>query len=471
MTFRKKTAFIIRLLTLLIWASMQTAVAQNPIVQTMFTPDPAPYVHGDTVYLFTDHDEDDALYFKMKEWLLFSSTDMVNWTYRGTPISTATFQWAKQGDNAWASQAVERDGRWYWYVCAEDTTKHLHGIGVAVADRPEGPYTDPLGKPLVPGDWGYIDPTVFIDDEGQAYLFWGNNGAWYVPLAEDMISLAGEIKPVPGLDDPEAFGPLKMNYDYQIGAETLKTNYEEGPWVTKRNGTYYMVYAAGGVPEHMAYSTATDINGPWHYGGRIMDEAEGSFTIHGGSVEFQGRNFMFYHNGMLPNGGGFHRSTCVEEFAWNPDGSLPHIPFTKEGVTVPTSHLCPYERVEAETMADSYGLKVDRTAGTHHYLTHIDNGDWLRLRSVDFAEGGASRLTACVAAEAEGGSIELHLDNLGGPVVGLLNVRSTGGNDHWELQQGTIETEKLTGVHDLYLLFHGSDEEGLFRLDYWQLDK
>ena len=124
--------------------------AQNPIIQTWFTPDPAPMVHNDTVYLFTDHDEDDAQYFKMKDWQLYSTTDMVNWTYRGTPISTETFQWAIQGDNAWASQAIERDGKWYWYICANDTIKKLHGIGVAVADRPEGPYSDPLKKPLSP---------------------------------------------------------------------------------------------------------------------------------------------------------------------------------------------------------------------------------------------------------------------------------------------------------------------------------
>ncbi|MBR6081965.1 MAG: family 43 glycosylhydrolase, partial [Salinivirgaceae bacterium] len=90
---------------------------QNPIIKTVFTPDPAPYVHGDTVYLFVDHDEDDATYFKMKDWLLFSTTDMVNWTYLGAPVSTETFSWAAQGDRAWASQAVERGGKWYWYVC------------------------------------------------------------------------------------------------------------------------------------------------------------------------------------------------------------------------------------------------------------------------------------------------------------------------------------------------------------------
>ena len=119
------------------------SMANNPIIQTSYTPDPAPYVHNDTVYLFVDHDEDDAQYFKMKDWQLYTSTDMLNWTYEGTPMSTVTFKWAKQGDNAWASQAIERDGKWYWYICAEDTTVHLHGIGVGVSDTPRRPLHRP----------------------------------------------------------------------------------------------------------------------------------------------------------------------------------------------------------------------------------------------------------------------------------------------------------------------------------------
>ena len=435
--------------------------AQNPIIQTLYTPDPAPYVHGDTVYLFVDHDEDDALYFKMKDWLLYSTTDMVNWTYRGTPLSTETFQWARQGDNAWAAQAVERNGKWYWYVCAEDTTMHLHGLGVAVADRPEGPYEDALGKPLVPGAWGFIDPSVFIDDDGQAYLFWGNNGLWYAKLNDDMISLGSEIMPVKGLEDPEAFGPLVMKMDYQLGKEKLKTGYEEGPWVTKRNGLYYLVYAAGGVPEHLAYSTSRSINGPWKYEGRIMDEAENSFTIHAGSIEFKGRNFMFYHNGTAVNGGGFRRSTAIEEFSYTADGKIPFIPFTREGVRTPVSHLNPYERVEAETMADSYGLKTDRrTGGNHHYVTSIHNGDWMRLRSVDFGKEGAKRLLASVMkVQDTGATIEFHA---AGQILAVVPVCRAG-----EL---TVEIQQqLTGVHDLFILFRGGDGE-LFDFDWWQVE-
>ena len=440
-------------------------MAQNPIIQTSYTPDPAPYVHNDTVYLFVGHDEDDALYFKMKDWTLFSTTDMVNWTYRGTPMSTATFQWAKQGDNAWASQAIERNGKWYWYICAEDTTKHLHGIGVGVADHPDGPYRDEIGKPLVPGDWGFIDPSVFIDEDGQAYLFWGNNGLWYAKLNEDMISLGSKVMPVPGLEDEKAFGPKVMKMDYQLGKRVMKTGYEEGPWVFKRNGLYYLVYAAGGVPEHMAYSTSKSIHGPWEYRGRIQNESPNSFTIHGGSIEFKGRNFMFYHNGLLPNGGGFHRSSCVEEFTFGENGEFPLIPFTKEGVKTPVGTLNPFQRVEAETMANSYGLKTDRRAGREHYVTSIHNGDWMKLRAVDFGDGKAQTLKASFLHIKAGGAVEFFVDEMGGKPIARLEVTNT---DEKKVLQANLQKE-ISGVHDLYIIFRDMDGE-MFDFDWWCLE-
>lgn len=432
------------------------ATAQNPIVQTKCTPDPAPYVHGDTLYVFTGHDEEDAQYFSMKDWQVYATTDMVNWTFLGVPMSTETFKWAKQGDNAWASQAIERNGKWYWYICAEDTVCGLHGIGVGVAEHPAGPYVDAIGKPLVPGNWGYIDPSVMIDDDGQAYLFWGNNGLWYCKLNEDMISLGSEVMPVKGLEDEDAFGPNVMKMDYQLHRKVMKTGYEEGPWIFKRNGLYYLVYAAGGVPEHMAYSTAKNINGPWKYGGRVLNEST-SFTIHGGSAEFAGRNFMFYHTADLPNGDGFRRSSAVEEFEFNPDGSIPLIPMTRDGVKKPVRNLNPYMRVEAETMADSYGLQTDRLAGYEHYVTSIHNGDWLKLRSVDFGKG-ASKFKVRVRG-VRPGSIQMRVD---GKVAGEAQV--TPNSYDW--QEFEAPVTGLEGVHDVVLLFRGQDGE-LFEFDSW----
>lgn len=433
---------------------------QNPVISTMFTPDPAPFVHGDKVYLFVDHDEDDAQYFKMKDWLLFSTEDMVNWTYLGTQVTTATFSWARQGDRAWASQAVERNGKWYWYLCC-NTAEGGDALAVAVADDPQGPWTDAIGKPLAEG-FGFIDPTVFIDDDGKAWLFWGNKGLWYGQLSDDMVSFKDGYKEVPGYHDPACFGELQMKMNWAKGKDEAMTQYEEGPWVTKRDGKYYIVYPAGGVPEYMAYSTAPTIDGPWTFRGRIMNEAENSFTIHGGNINFKGHDYMFYHNGMLPNGQGFRRATCVEEFTFGEDGSIPFIPFTKEGVS-PVGTLDPYSRVEAETMAASYGLKVDRRDGRRHWVTGIHNGDWMMLRSVDFGDGAPTQATVEVLNYKEEGTIEFYADNMGGRPLAVAHV---GGENAIYNVPVNIP---VTGVHDLYILFRGGDGQ-LFDFDWWKFN-
>lgn len=306
------------------------------ICATKYTPDPAPVVSGERLYVFTGHDNDTATYFRMADWQLFSTTDMEHWTDHGAVLKTDAFKWARQGENAWASQAIERNGKWYWYVAAEDTANHLHGVGVAVADKPEGPWKDPIGKPLVPGDWGFIDPSVFIDDDGQAWLFWGNNGCWMAKLNEDMVSLDpsfgenGHPWKRLQLEDESQFGPLVMKHDYKTNTRIPKTNFEEAPWIYKIGDTYFLEYAAGGVPEHWAYSTAKNIEGPWHYEGRITNESPGAFTIHGGTIDFKGKSYLFYHDGIRSKGNGFRRSTGFVEFERQPDGRIPMIELPEE---------------------------------------------------------------------------------------------------------------------------------------------
>ena len=356
-----------------------TMWAQNPVICDRYTPDPAPYVHGDTLYLFVDHDEDVTQngYFTMKDWLLYSTVDMVNWTYRGTPLTSATFSaWAKQDNDCWASQCIERNGKWYWYVTATIKGEAYPGIGVAVADNPAGPYRDPIGKPLVKG-WFKIDPTVMVDDDGQAYLYYGNNMLWYVKLNKNMTSFTGGEVSV-NVKDEAAFGPHKN--------EKGDPNFEEASWIYKRDGKYFLEYAAGGVPEHWAYSTANKATGPWTYQGKVMGEAENSFTIHGGSVEYKGHHYMFYHNGKLPDGGGYKRATCIEEFTRNDDGTLPFINFTTQGVAQLQS-VNPYERQEAETINQCKGVKCE---GDYNgcYVTDIGSGDYIKVRGVDFGDDG-----------------------------------------------------------------------------------
>lgn len=450
----RKTSILLALVL-----SAGLCAAQNPIITTAYTPDPAPFVYGDRLYMFTGHDEDDATYFKMKDWMLYSTEDMVNWTYLGTPISTATFDWAYQGDRAWAAQAVERDGKWYWYVCLTEAATNADALAVAVADHPQGPYKDAIGGPLATG-WSFIDPTVFIDNDGSAYLFWGNKGCWYGKLGKDMVSFENGYKEVPGFRDPKCFGPESMKMNWSKGHEEMMVGYEEGPWVSRRGDIYYITYPAGGVPEHMAYSTAPSIDGPWTYRGRIMDEAENAFTIHGGEVEFKGRNYMFYHNGALPNGGGFHRSACVEEFTYNEDGTIPFIPFTKHGPR-PVGTLNPYNKVEAETMAWSWGVKTDRQAGFDHYVTQIHNGDWIKVREVDFGQDGPSEIEIQTLKFNTPAVVEFYIDSLGGDPFASFDVRASGA-------MKTSLARPVTGRHDVYILFRGGDEQ-FFDFDWWKV--
>lgn len=240
------------------------------------------------------------------------------------------------------------------------------------------------------------------------------------------------------------------------------TQYEEGPWVSRRGDMYYVVYPAGGVPEYMAYSTAPSIHGPWTFRGRIMDEAINSFTIHGGNINYKGHDYMFYHDGQLPNGGGFHRSTSVEEFQFNADGTIPFIPFTKKGVA-PVGKINPYSRVEAETMSQSYGVKFDRKDGDSHYVTSIHNGDWIKLRQVDFGEGG-KECTAVVCNFKHEGIIEISVGSLGGKAVARFHVDEENASAPITIRAN----QEIRGVKDVYILFRGGDEE-LFDFDWWQM--
>ena len=309
------------LLSVFLFILVSIIKAGNPIITHIFTADPAPIVFNDTLFLYTGHDTarvSDTNY-KMPDWHVFSTTDMVNWKDHGVCLSPQTFSWAT-GD-AYAAQCVERNGKFYWFVSTfhkiDEHSKGGAAIGVAVSDRPTGPFRDAIGKALIVNEmttdmkygWDDIDPTVFIDDDGKAYLFWGNGSCKWVRLKENMIEFTDTIT---------TFKPK---------------NYIEGPWVYKRNGLYYLVYASAGTkPEMIEYCTATNIEGPWTYRGIIQENVTNSFTTHPGIIDYKGKTYFFYHNGSLPTGGSYRRSVCVDYMVYNPDGSIQKIIQTKEGV-------------------------------------------------------------------------------------------------------------------------------------------
>lgn len=288
----------------------------NPIIRHLYTADPAATVYKGKVYLYTGHDEaePDVNRYVMNDWLCFSSSDMVNWTQHPSPMNVKIFKWAKA--DAWASQVIERNGKFYWYVSTEHS-KGGKAIGVAVSDSPTGPFKDALGSALITNEmtkatnilWDDIDPSVIIDDDGQAYLFWGNTVCYYAKLKKNMTELEGPIHPI-----------------------TTLPRYTEAPWIHKRNGWYYLSYAYE-FPEKIAYAMSRNINGPWQFKGILNELAGNSNTNHQAIIDFKGKSYFIYHNGALAaNAGGFHRSVCIDYLHYNKDGTIKRVVMTSEGV-------------------------------------------------------------------------------------------------------------------------------------------
>lgn len=431
--------------------------AQNPIIQTKFTADPAPLVHDGTLYLYTTHDEDESTWFTMNDWLLYSTDDMVNWTDHGAVLSYSDFSWGKI--NAWAPQCIERNGKFYMYVplTAKDDE---NAIGVAVADSPYGPFKDPLGEPLVKSGEGDIDPSVFIDDDGQAYLYWGNPKLYYVKLNEDMISYEEDIVTVP--NTVESFGKREDDPE-------RPTTYEEGPWLYERDDLYYLLFAGGPLPEHIGYSTSESPTGPWEYQGVLMPSEGGAFTNHPAFIDYKENTYFFYHNAALPGGSGFNRSVCVQKAAFNDDGTMQQMEMKKEGIQEPLDTLNPYIMNEAETIAWSEGVKSMKNEQVGVFIKAEHNNAHTKVRNVDFREGGASKFTARVGSVHRDVSVEIRIDSLEGELIGTLDVPLTGGSDRWAVE--TTDIEKTTGIHDLYFVFKGEAPGKLLYFDYWRFSE
>jgi beta-xylosidase len=297
----------------------------NPIIRDKYTADPAALVHKGTVYLYTGHDDPPPgkEWYFMKEWLCYSTTDMVHWTEHPSPLNVQAFAWTKA--DAWASQVIERNGKFYWYAAVEHGSIGGKALGVAVSDSPTGPFKDARGSALVTNDmtkatgisWDDIDPTVYIDEKGQAYLYWGNTVCYWAKLKPNMTELDGEIHPI-----------------------TTLPRYTEAPWLHKRKDWYYLSYATE-FPEKIAYAMSRSLEGPWEYKGLLNEVAGNSNTNHQAIIEFDKQWYFIYHNGGLnTHGSSFHRSVCVDKLYYNKDGTMQRVRMTTEGV-VPPSQVKP----------------------------------------------------------------------------------------------------------------------------------
>lgn len=284
----------------------------NPIIRDKHTADPAVLVEGDTLWLFTGHDAAGKQSgYVMKDWLLYSTTDMKHWTEYPSPLRIDDFKWADSHQAYAGHVARGKDGRYYWYV-----STNWCGIGVAVSDKITGPYKDALGKPLLTNkdcfaskhSWACIDPAILIDDDGTPYIIWGNQECYYAKLKDNMTEIDGEIHRI---DVP---------------------NFTEAPWMHKDNGKYYLTYASE-WPEKIAYAVADHIGGPYTPMGIISEIAGNSNTTHPAIIKFRDRWLFFSHNGGLPDGTSYSRSIIAEPMSYDAEGRIRSIPATTEGVS------------------------------------------------------------------------------------------------------------------------------------------
>ena len=438
-----------------------------PLFQTKYTADPAPLVVGDTLFVYTSHDsspedivdenEQGSAGFFMYDWLLWTTTDMANWTEHGAVASLKDFKWRSRENGAWAIQTVERNGKYYLYA-----PLHGHGIGVLVSDSPYGSFKDPLGKPIVwdQSNWYDIDPTVFTDADGQAYMYWGNPYTFYARLNDDMISLRDSVVRLP----------------YHI------EHYQEGPWFYKRGGHYYLAYATTCCPEALGYAMSDSPTGPWEPKGYIMRPTDRNRGNHPGIVDYKGHSYCFGQDYDLMHLETYvhheRRSVSCMEITYNADGTIREEPYWLDQKPMKQLHwLNPYQRVEAETMAWGYGLKTakmgipntgvvakmpESTGRRNMYVYHIDNGEYIRLRGVDFAK--RAKRFAMTAAATGGCTVTLRIDAVDGPVIGQVVVGNTGSVDTYKAFNTKVKG--ASGVHDLYLCF--SNVSGDIHLDWWQ---
>lgn len=287
----------------------------NPVITDIYTADPSARVFGDTLWVYPSHDRDDAFTFDMEDYHAFSTVDMVHFEDHGV-IFKPSEQTVWAHTQAWAPDCVERNGKYYLYY----PTDRRH-IGVAVSDRPDGPFEDPLGHPLLsidsPGvvcDRDFIDPCVFIDDDGQAYMFVGQNTVCCIKLNEDMVSYDGEVHIIEGVHE-----------------------FFEAVWVHKYGGKYYMSYSDGpffGHEPQISYCMADNPLGPYEYKGVILGPVN-SGTNHHSIVKYGDDWFLFYHTADLSRGRldvanhpelakvcSLRRSVCVAPLHYAADGTI-----------------------------------------------------------------------------------------------------------------------------------------------------
>jgi arabinoxylan arabinofuranohydrolase len=433
--------FTTALLTIVCAIAVQ---AQNPIVPSgTYLADPSARVFNGKLYLYTSKDTGRADYCSHRYDIL-STTDMKHWTLnRNTFASVGKDDKVPYGDPfLYAPDCICKDGKYYMYYC----TSGANDVeGVAVGNSPIGPFGN--GK-IIKG-CNQIDPAVFIDDDGQAYLYWGQFSAKCAKLKPNMTEI-----------DPQT---------YKDGIITEKDHFfHEGIQMFKRNGIYYLAYAniqRHGMATCIGYSTSTSPTGPFKYGGIIVDNFgcdPNVWNNHGSVAQFNGQWYVFYHRAT--HGCVAMRKACVEPITFNADGSINEAEMTTQGAAGP---LNPLDQMEAERACFLTGkVRVQAISENNDALTRIENLNTAAYKYFDFKKAPV-KFTVKVTPRA-GGSIRVFANDLCLPLLTTIEVPAGDGKTPVTLT-GEINSD-LTGVHPIYLRFIGQDDTDLFDVDWFKFD-
>ncbi|MGN1214580.1 MAG: family 43 glycosylhydrolase [Bacteroidaceae bacterium] len=387
---------------------------------------------------------------------VLSSSDLVNWEMEQT--SFATVGRGKQADYTkeilYAPDCIEHNGKYYLYYCL---TGDGENEGVAVADSPYGPFKN--GK-AIKGITG-IDPSIFIDDDGQAYLFWGQGNAKGAKLSKDMLSIEGEI------------------HDKLL---TYKTHFfNEGSSVRKRNGIYYYVY--GSHSQHgesncatLDYATATSPFGPYTYRGVIIDNWGSGRNLennHGCIVEINGKWYVAYHRPTHASSS--MRKACLEPITFNPDGTIRQVEMTTQGVGGPISPLYRMDAARACLMSGNVMVSVryPEYDCPVEFLADIRNGDCAYWKYYDFSKEKVNRFICKTYDSNKAAKIEIRLDRPDGELIGECSLSPNRGETAYAIHETTVKP--VSGIHALVLVFKSANpsdsDENLMNLEWFRFSK
>ncbi len=428
------------LLLLAVTAVTGTLTAQNPIIRDQFTADPTARVFDGRVYVYPSHDIQSPIE-RLKEWFcmadyhVFSSENLVDWTDHGVIVSQENVPWvAADSYSMWAPDCVYKNGKYYFYFPStpSDTLRRGFTIGVAVADKPYGPFT-PQAKPIA-GVSG-IDPCVFIDKDGQAYMYWSGRGMSMAKLKDNMLELATEPVQIQGLPD----------------------GFKEGPFLFERNGKYYYTFPwVQDKTETLAYAMGDSPMGPFEFKGLIMDQWPSKcWTNHHSVVEFKDQWYLFYHHNDLSPEFDKNRSARVDSLFFNTDGTIRKVIPTLRGVGITDARK--EIQLDRYSLLSSLGASIDYLNDSNKFegWKTILNGKnaWVQYNRVDFGKSSPKNIRAKVASTT-GGTLQVRLNGSQGPVISTINVPK---GSQWGTIRSTIQNAPA-GIKDLYVSVAGSNQ-------------